>query len=307
MTADPIASGAPRAPDDPRAPDQGTAPHATGAPGEIGHLRGFLHAWRVALRILRLMFRAELEYRGDFLLNVGVGVFWQASIIVFAGVLLTRFQGMAGWPSDAVLLIVGIRMLGHGLFVLAFGRVYTLTYLVQDGRIDGFLLRPMPVYRQVLLSQFPSNGLGDLLVGVGLFGTAVARVDLSWSAERIGYLVAIVVGATLVEGAVFTTLSAATLHYPSAYQWLTWVGELLETFGNYPLAILPALMRAAFTWVLPLGFVAYFPAATLTGRVSGLDVPAVLAAGSPVVGLALYLASRGVWNASLRRYCGVNG
>lgn len=264
-------------------------------------------AWRVALRIAGVTFRAQLEYRVDFLLSVGVGIVWQTAIIIFASVLLARFKGMAGWPTNAVLMIVGVRMLGHGLFLLFFGRVLTLTYIVQNGQIDAFLLRPMPVYRQVQLSQFPANSIGDLLVGLSLFVSAVWRLGISWTVFKALYLAAAVSGATLAEGAVFTAISAATLHYPVAHAWTKWLAELMETFGNYPLRILPGLAQAAFTWILPLAFVAYFPVATLTGRAGDLGVPDALVVASPCVGLALYVASRLLWNASLRRYSGING
>jgi viologen exporter family transport system permease protein len=270
-------------------------------------LRRFGRAWHVALRIVKVTFRAQLEYRVDFLLSIGVGMVWQTAIIIFASVLLTRFNGMAGWPGDAVLVIVGVRMFGHGLFLLFFGRVLTLTHIVQNGQIDGFLLRPMPVYRQVQLSQFPANSIGDLLVGLTLFVTAVWRLDISWTAFKAVYLAAAVAGATLTEGAIFTAISAATLHYPVAHAWTKWLGELMETFGNYPLRILPSVAQAAFTWILPLAFVAYFPAAALTGRAQGLGVPEFLVAASPGVALTLYVMSRLAWNASLRRYSGING
>ena len=35
--------------------------------------------------------------------------------------------------------------------------------------MDGFLLRPMAVYRQVLLTQFQVNAFGDVLAGAGIF------------------------------------------------------------------------------------------------------------------------------------------
>jgi len=262
---------------------------------------------RVALRIARVTFRAQLEYRVDFLLSIAVGIVWQLAIIVFASVLLTRFHGMAGWPSDAVLLIVGIRMFGHGLFLLFFGRVLTLMHLVQGGQIEGFLLRPMPVYRQVQLSQFPANSIGDLLVGISLFAIALGRLGMAWTVLKALYLAAALAGATLTEAAVFTAISAASLHYPMAHAWTKWLSELMETFGNYPLRILPDFARAAFTWVLPLAFVAYFPAATLTGRTAALGVPGALAVAAPAVGVALFVLSRLLWNASLCRYQGING
>ena len=54
---------------------------------------------RIAWRVTRLNFRAQLEYRTEFLLMIAIGAIWQVSVIVFATVLLTRFTGMGGWDE----------------------------------------------------------------------------------------------------------------------------------------------------------------------------------------------------------------
>ena len=266
-----------------------------------------LEAWRVSARIFGLTFKARLEYRADFLLSIAVGVIWQLSLIVFVTVLLGRFHGMGGWSTDAVLIIVAIRVLSHGLYVLLFGRVYTLAHIVQEGRIDGFLLRPLPVYRQVQLSQFPTTSIGDLIVGVSLFTSVVSSSAHGWSWLEIGYLVCAVAGGTLMEAAIFTAISSAALHFPSANYWATWVGELMSTFGGYPLKILPGAISALFTYVVPLAFISYFPAAVLTDKTDGIGVPLAFAAAAPLFGLGAFIGAHKLWNHSLRYYSGVNG
>lgn len=270
-------------------------------------LRAFLSAWRLALQIVGLTFRAELEYRWNFLTNVCFGIAWQVSTIVFATVLLGRFPGMGGWSARAVLMVASLRMLTHGLFALFFDRHFQLATLVQEGRLDAFLLRPMPVYRQVLLSVFPTNALGDLLVGISMFAGATASINLHWTPLRIAYISAAVVGGTLMEGAIFTAISSLQLHFPSASHWSLWTEELMGTFGNYPLNFLPSLAAGALTYILPLAFIAYFPVAVLTDHTRGLGVPAVLVLAAPLIGLISFVASRLLWNASLRRYTGVSG
>lgn len=269
--------------------------------------RRWARAWYVAWRITRLNLRAQLEYRGEFLMTIGFGIAWQSSVIVFAAVLLQRFPGMGGWSSGDVLLIVGMRMLSHALYVLVFGRIHSLSFLVQEGVLDACLLRPMPVYRQIQLSAFPAHGLGDLAVGATMFVFAVQQAAEPWTAGRVAFLAAGVVGGMLVESAVFTAISCAALRFPSTFYWSTWVDELMATFGSYPLSILPRAVSGVFTFVLPLAFIAYLPAGVLTGHGTALGVPLWLAAASPAVGLAAFVAARLLWNRSLRFYTGVNG
>ncbi|WP_233221214.1 ABC transporter permease [Streptomyces carminius] len=269
--------------------------------------RRWARAWYLVWRITLLNLRAQLEYRAEFLMSIGFGIAWQSSVIVFATVLLQRFPGMGGWSSADVLLIVGTRMLAHALYVLFFGRTHRLPFLVQEGLIDACLLRPMPVFRQVQLAVFPTHGLGDLLVGATMFAFAVQQAAEPWTAGRAAFLAAAVVGGMLVESAVFIALSSAALRFPATFYWSTWVDELMATFGSYPLSILPRAVGAVFTFVLPLAFIAYFPAGVLTGHGSALGVPLWLAAASPLVGLAAFVAARLLWNWSLRHYTGVNG
>jgi ABC-2 type transport system permease protein len=270
-------------------------------------VRAFVTAWRIALRIIGVSFRAELQYRSNFLSSIALGIAWQVSVIVFATVLLGNFTDMGGWPSGAVLLLASMRMLSHGVYALLFDRSHRLGVLVQEGRLDAFLIRPMPVYRQVQLAEFPTNALGDLLVGASMFTGAVTTIDLHWTPLRILYLTAGLIGGTLMEAAVFTALSSAHLHFPSSSAWSTWIEEIFGMFGSYPLSFLPRPVGALFTFVLPLAFIAYFPAAELTGHTDGLTVPSVVALASPAIGLGAFVAARLLWNVSLRRYTGVTG
>lgn len=197
----------------------------------LGWLRRFRRAWWVAWRITVLNVRAQLEYRGDFLMVIASGIVWQMSILVFATVLLARFSGLGGWNSSQVLLIVGMRLFSHALYVLVFGRATNLTYLVQEGMVEVWLVRPMPAFRQAQLAHFPSNGIGDLIVGVSLFTAAVSRSAVHWTPGRIAFLFAGVIGGMLMEGAIGVTLASLTLHHPTASYWNMWVDELWQRLG----------------------------------------------------------------------------
>lgn len=272
-----------------------------------GRLHKWRRAWHVALRITALNFRARMEYRGDFVTALMVGIAWQTSVLVFAGVLLARFPGLGGWNEGGVLLIASIRLLSHGIAVAVFGTLWWTPFLVQEGLLDGYLVRPLPVYRQVLLSQFPLNSLGDSTAAVLLFALTVVKLHMSWTVLKAGYFAAGVAGGVLVQGALETLVASLAFRYTIGLQWFEWVDSVAGTFGNYPLKILPVPARAILTFVFPVAFIAYLPAAVLTGRVAGSGVPAWLAFASPLVALALYVLTRLIWTRALRRYESVGG
>jgi viologen exporter family transport system permease protein len=265
-----------------------------------------VHGWRITMKITALNFRARASYRADLLLSVFTGLAWQVSVLVFAGVLLARFGGIGGWSQGGVLLIASMRLLSHGLYVATLGNIMWLPFVMQEGRLEGYLMRPLPVYRQVLLSQFPLNALGDCAAAVALFALTLAKLHLAWTPARAAYLVAAVVGGTFAEGAAQTAISSVSFRGTTGLAWFNWVDTMFASFGNYPLRIMPPQARYLLTFGLPVAFVAYLPAAALTGRAGGTGLPGWLVVASPAAGPLLYAAARLVWNRALNRY-EVNG
>jgi ABC-2 type transport system permease protein len=86
-----------------------------------------------------------------------------------------------------------------------------------------------------------------------------------------------------------------------------WLDSMLSSFGNYPLRILPLPARQILTFVVPVAFIGYLPAAVLTGRAAATGVAQWLAYGAPLAGLALYAGSRYAWFLALRRYGSAGG
>jgi ABC-2 type transport system permease protein len=258
-------------------------------------------------RFVTLSIKSALEYRADFFFMVAVGVIWQITVVAFATVLITRFPGMGGWEAGAVLLIAAVRMAGHTLAAGLFMGARQISQMTFEGRIDAFLLRPMPVYRQVMLNYFHVPEFGDLVVAAVMFGIAFQHLTLDWTPWRIAYLAAAVLGAMLLEAAVQTFLGSFALRHPMAKQWQEWTEDLMSTFGNYPLHILPGLARAVFVYLLPIALCGYFPVAVLTGDTEHLPVPTWVAAASPAISALLFLASLGWWSRQLRRYESVGG
>jgi ABC-2 type transport system permease protein len=269
--------------------------------------RAFRRQWRVALRITRLNFAAELEYRANFVTSIVFGIAWQASVLVFAGVLLTRFPGIGGWDGGGVLLIAAIRLLSHGIQTAIFSPLFLTSERLAEGMIDVYLVRPLPVYRQLLLSRFPVNAIGDCAGGFLLFGLAVSRLHVAWTPWHVAYLLAAVTGGVLLEAALFTLLAALTLLASIGFTPFQWLDSMLGTFGNYPLKVLPGPAQAVLTFALPIAFIAYLPAAVLTGRTLATGVAQWLAYGAPLAGLVMYVAARYAWYLALRRYGSIGG
>ncbi|MEI7033350.1 ABC transporter permease [Streptomyces pratensis] len=262
---------------------------------------------RFVLRSTALNIRARMQYRGEFLLEIFNGVLWQTSILVFVMVILARFPGMAGWSSNEILLIASMRMLSHALFALLFSNVVKVPFMVLDGKFDGYLTRPLPVYLQVLTSSFGVHALGDLMVAGGLLAWALASVPIAWSWAIVLYVAVAVLSGALLEAGIHTLIACRGLHRPGSDAFSVWVDELMATFGSYPLGIFPGAVKAIFTYLLPLAFVAYLPASVVLGHDPGGGAAHWVAVLSPALGIALFGLAVAVWRTSLKHYSSPGG
>jgi ABC-2 type transport system permease protein len=258
-------------------------------------------------RINLINLKAQTAYRSEFVLGLLFGLVWQGSMVLFAGVLLLRFPGLGGWTQGDVLLIASMRLISHSLYVAFVSNVAQLSLTIQEGRMDGFLLRPMPVYRQVLLSRFQVNSFGDMLAGAGIFALAIYRLDADWTPVKVLYLVCGIAGGALVEAGVQTLLAIFALRFTGMFNWTIWVDQMISTFGNYPLNILPSPVKDALTFAFPVAFIAFLPASVITGRTASTGLPLALTLAAPVLAVGFFLACKAIWYRSLSLYQSIGG
>src|SRR5699024_6225437 len=116
---------------------------------------------------------------------------------IFVAVVLTNFTSVGGWGLWEVGLLYGIRVAGHGLWIVSMNQLYRFDWIIQEGEWDRFLIRPLPLWSQLMFYQFRITALGDLVAGVALLVVAATRVDLDWTPAKVGFLLLAVVGGAL--------------------------------------------------------------------------------------------------------------
>ncbi|MDQ3457792.1 MAG: ABC-2 family transporter protein [Deinococcota bacterium] len=253
----------------------------------------------LSLDYLIMLLKARLAYRADFFVQVGSDLLLQAVDLVFLMVLFSRVRALAGWSFDEALFIYGFFLIPFALFNATFAALSALgaRYIVR-GDLDRVLVRPMNSFLQVQLELLRPQALNGVLLGLVVIAVASVRLGLSWSAPGALAATAGVVGAWLVYGGVYIAVASVNFWtqdraglFPIAYN--------LITFGRYPLTIYPAAIRFLLTFVLPYGFLAFYPAAGLIReefRLIGLM--------TPVVGVISLTVGLNLWRQGLKRYEG---
>ena len=239
--------------------------------------------WHNALASIR----GEMQYRASFIMSLVFGFLFQSIGFIFVAVILTRFDAVAGWSLWEVGLLYGIRLASHGLWVVSVNQVFRFDQIVQEGEWDRFLIRPVPIWAQLMFTQFRIPPLGDLLSGLVLLGLALARVEIDWSPAIALFLALAIVGGALIDGAFQLGAAAFAFRYLQTMPLRIVFDDLQGRFGSYPMNIFERPLRVFMTWIVPMAFMAWVPSTVVLGRTAELPFPAWIAWASPLIGFAL--------------------
>lgn len=237
-------------------------------------------------------------------LMLTIGQFLATGIEILAvWALFDRFGAVAGWTLGEVALFYG---LVNVMFAIAdaLGRGYDVlgTELLRTGAFDRLLLRPRPLWLQLMAHDLRISRLGRLLQGLMVisYGTTAAGVD--WSAGSVA------IALFAIAGGVALFLGILVLQGTLAF----WTVESLEvanvlTYGGvqaaqYPLSLYARWFRWLLTFIVPLAAVAYFPVLALLDQPDPLGMPRWLGLVSPLAGFVFLAVAFGVWRLGLRRY-----
>jgi viologen exporter family transport system permease protein len=252
--------------------------------------------------LVRVGFAAAIQYRADFVMTAAGAICYEAVSLAFVGVVIHAFGSIGGWTFTEVAFVYGIRTMGHALHGVLSGQLWATDYVVREGEFDRYLLRPVSPLIQLITRSFQVTAVGDILFGIAVLALTAVAAPIDWSVGRVLFLIAAVIGSALTESAVMLAISSLTFRLLASSPMLQVADTVFVTFGPYPLSVLPRAVSYLLTFVLPLAFAAYLPAAILLHRTTDLFVPLWLGFAAPAVGMVLYIGAVALFQQQTRSY-----
>lgn len=253
-----------------------------------------LYRWFVIQR-----FKILMEYRLNFFIGSVSTMILQAASLGAIWVVMRQIPSLNGWSFYEVILIYGLLTIGESITHMFADNLWTIGWgYIRSGDFDRFLVRPIDPLFHLLADRFCHDGLGNFITGGLLIGVSMQKLGIPFSAQNLLYLAVSVLSGGLIFIAL-NLMTATTAFWLTESIPVTQVVFNLNEFARYPLNIYHQGIRILLTWVVPYGFVSFYPASHLLGR----DVGALVWLGPVVAGVFLFLAYR-VWQFGLRHYSG---
>lgn len=260
-----------------------------------------LYYIRVGLYCLKLEIQKQMEYPSFLFTWLIANPVHFVLGLVSIQIVIANFGSLGGWSFNQVAFLYGIASMSHALSMVLFIQTWDIQYLVTEGEFDRLLLRPLNIFFQFSVLEFNLVGFTDLIpaVCILLYGCSVVGFDPTFI--NVIKMIAAIFGATLIRGAVYlATCSIAFWTKRSPFVDLD--NKVIYYTSMYPMSIYPMYLQMAFTYLIPLGFISFYPASELLQKNTGIPLPDNLCLVALLVGIGVYLVGYAIFKKGLSRY-----
>lgn len=246
--------------------------------------------------------RAAAQYRTSFAFQI-VGAFLLSFIdFVMILVLFHHLTRLAGWTLPEIAFLYGTSYVAFRTADIAMTNLDRLPTLIRLGTFDQILTRPLGSLGQVLTGDLDVRHVGGIMQGALVLVYALGRVGIEWTPGRAVVFASMLVCAVAIFCSIWVATNAIAF-------WTTDAREVANTFtygGNYftqyPLHIFGRWLRRLFVFVVPLGFVNYYPGLYLLGKPDPTHAPSWFRFASPAAAVFAISVAALVWRTAVRRY-----
>lgn len=254
----------------------------------------------IGLKFLSVFLLSRLSFRLDFIIEIVASSFIAVSGLIFLLVLFYsgKVSALGDWSSDQVLFIYGFSLLPTTIFQLVAPNLYRFgeKYVI-EGNFDRVLLRPLNSVVQILTETFSIESLVSLPIGVSLMLITGAKIGIDWSVIDIAWLIVSALAGAVILISFFMMLSSFSFHFEDRFGIVPPFYNMM-TFGRYPLPIYDKLIQVILTWMVPYGFVSFYPATHFFSE----KYFTWLCYLSPIVAVVMIIITSFFWKLGIDKY-----
>ncbi|MFC3746586.1 ABC transporter permease [Paenibacillus sp. GCM10012306] len=256
-------------------------------------------------RFIPIYFKSKTEHGFGFYMDfIGFALTHVVSYTVIWA-LMSRFQSINGWNMYEVMLLYTLNMLTYAVAaIFFFFQMNDVEEDVHKGSFDSLLVKPINPFIHMIIRSFGHFFLGDIAIAVIMLGVCFSQLDLhlAWS-DYISFVV-VLLGAVLVQASFIIITGSMCFWLVRARSVKNIVIFGIRGFADYPISIYSKILRIVLTFVIPYGFVNFYPSYVILDKQEGVLFASWLPYMTPLIGLLLFFIAYRVWNAGLNQYQG---
>lgn len=254
---------------------------------------------RLYLLLIGKYIQARMQYRADFLISSVGMILGNLAAVGSVWIVFTSIPSLAGYSYPQVIFLYAFALLALTPMQLFFDNLWSLRMATNQGTFIKYYFKPIPTLFYFVSETLDLKGFGLLAFGIGALLWSSGQLGIEWTLVRVILLPLLLGGGAIIFISLMIIAASATFWVKDSFAILAFVSGFRD-HARYPMGIYNSFFRFAFTWVVPVGYVAYFPAQFYLSDA----IPEWTAWASPVFAAVLFALAVFVWNRGTRRWAG---
>ena len=254
---------------------------------------------RIYFMMIGQDFKSKMQYRADFIISSLAILMTNVLGIISFRLVFNAVPSIGGYSYDEMIFIYSFALLAQVIPQLFFDNLWWLSGTCEDGSFLKYCLKPVNTYFYFVAEVFDPKGIGQLIFSVIMMIISWGRLGIPVTFLNVGVLLLTLLGASMLLAGIMTlscSMSFVTLHGHTVMNFMM----RFRDYGRYPTSIFSKLFRFVFTYILPIGFICFYPSLYFL-RPEANKAMAVI---SPLVGLFVFVIGYKVWMRLAMKYAG---
>lgn len=257
-------------------------------------------------KLVRLLLKERMEYRGDFILSIFAQIIAYAGDYIVIWLFIKKFNTIAGWTWPEIAFLYSLGLITYALGAsFSFVQMRDLETQVKQGTFDSILIKPVNPYFYLVSRGFNLGYIAHISVSGFVLLWSMKELNMMWTLSDYMYLIAVIISGAMIQAGILTVIGALSFIWVRTNFMFTLFFRLKD-FISYPLPIFGTFIQILLTVVIPLAFVNYYPASYLLSEETIL-LPLGAKWCVPLVGPLCYWIGYKLWMFGANKYQGAGG
>ena len=213
---------------------------------------------KISMLSIKYAVMREMLNKATFISNIVFMILNNASFIIQWVILFSLKDNVGNYTLKQVLLLWGFAATTFVFSHFFFKRAYSLSEIINTGKLDSFLVQPKNVLLSVITASVEPSALGDMLYGfimLFIFGINLPRLLL--------FILFTITGGLLITS-VAVILGSLSFWFQRSDAIAERGNNLMTNFATYPDGIFKGVAKILLYTLIPVGFSVYIPIKVIT-------------------------------------------
>lgn len=254
---------------------------------------------KLYMKMSSMYIKRRMTYRSDFIISSFGTLIMNISEVLAIFILLRSINTFKGWSYYDMVFMYSFSLLTLMPADIFFNNFWNLKTHIQEGSFIKHYFRPMDIMFGFTSEVVNINGLTQGMFGVSLLIWSMIKINYAFSFINIVTMIVVIIFSSLIMISILV-MSASTSFWIMNSDSVMTLAMKFKEYAKYPMTIYGKLLRCIFTYIIPVGFISFYPSDYFL-HPDSFDKAIIML---PVVSSLLFFISYKVFRAGAKYYSG---